>query len=211
MIRVSAISSVFSIVRAWAFLRGTRLGKHVRVLRGGRLRVEGASGITVSDLAWFNCRPIPTALICAPGAEILIGVNSGFNYGACLRARHSIRIGRECLFGAMVIVRDHDGRRTAPVVIGDRVWLGHGVMVEPGVTIGDDAVISAGSVVMEDVPPRMVAMGNPARCMPLGILRRPAGGRSEAPPEAAGPAAGADIVSSNERGAPGTSRRSPGQ
>lgn len=155
------------------------MGKRVRLIRGARVWVEGAAGITVGDLAWFDWGPVPTALICAPGAEILIGVHSGFNYGACLRARHSIRIGDECLFGAMTTVRDHDGRRTAPVVIGDRVWLGHGVVVEPGVTIGDDAVISAGSVVMEDVPRRMIAMGNPARCMPLKALRRPAGARSE--------------------------------
>jgi len=188
-IRFPTIASIAAIFRAWVFLRGTRLGKRVRLLRGGRLRVEGAARITVSDLAWFNCGPIPTVLICAPGAEILIGVHSGFNYGVSLRARHSIRIGEECIFGAMVIVRDHDGHRTAPVVIGDRVWLGHGVMVEPGVTIGDDAVISAGSVVMEDVPPRMIAMGNPARCMPLRALRRPAGARGEgAQPEQAGTA-----------------------
>lgn len=188
-IRFPTISSISSIFRAWVFLRGTRLGKRVRLLRGGRLRVEGAARITVGDLAWFNCGPIPTALICTPGAEILIGVHSGFNYGVSLRARHSIRIGEECIFGAMVIVRDHDGHRTAPVVIGDRVWLGHGVMVEPGVTIGDDAVISAGSVVMEDVPPRMIAVGNPARCMPLRALRRAPGTRREgAQPEKTGTA-----------------------
>ncbi|GLH74848.1 hypothetical protein GETHLI_33500 [Geothrix limicola] len=161
-----------SIIRAWVFLRGTRLGRRVRLLRGGRLWVEGEERITLSDLAWFNSGPIPTSLVCEPEGEILIGVHTGFNYGASLRARRSIRIGEECMFGAMAMVRDHDGHRTAPVVIGDRVWLGHGVVVEPGVTIGDDAVISAGSVVVEDVPPRMIAMGNPARCMPLKALRR---------------------------------------
>ena len=188
-IRLPTIASVAAVFRARVFLRGTRLGKRVRLLRGGRLRVEGAARITVSDLAWFNGGPIPTALVCAPGAEILIGVHSGFNYGVSLRARRSIRIGRECIFGALAMVRDHDGHRTAPVVIGDRVWLGHGVMVEPGVTIGDDAVISAGSVVMVDVPPRMIAMGNPARCMPLRALRRAPGTRREgAQPEKTGTA-----------------------
>lgn len=162
-----------SIVKGWVFLRRTRLGKRVRLLRGARLRLEGAASITLSDRVWFNGGPIPTALVCAPGAEIMIGMRSGFNYGVCLRARRSIRIGEECLFGAMTMIRDHDGQRTAPVVIGDRVWLGHGAVVEPGVTIGDDAVISARSVVMGDVPPRMIAMGNPARCMPLRALRRP--------------------------------------
>jgi maltose O-acetyltransferase len=170
---MSTIHSIASIVRGWLFLRGTHLGRRVRVLAGGRLKVEGAAGITVNDLAWFNSGPIRIAMRCAPNAEIRIGVHSGFNYGACLRARRSVRIGDECLFGAMAMVRDHDGHRTAPVVIGDRVWLGHGVMVEPGVTIGDDAVISAGSVVLEDVPSGMLAMGNPARHMPLKNLLRP--------------------------------------
>lgn len=167
---VTRLPSIVAIGRAWIYLRGTHLGRRVRLL-GGRLRVEGAQGITVRNRAWFNSGPIPTELVCAPGAQIRIGVHSGFNYGACLWARQSIRIGDECLLGAMAIVRDHDGQRTAPVVIGDRVWLGHRVVVEPGVTIGDDAVVSAGSVVMGDVPPGMIAVGNPARCMPLNALR----------------------------------------
>lgn len=169
---MNLLVSIAAIVRGWLYLRGTRLGRRVRLLKGGRLRLEGASKITVGDLAWFSGGPIPTALVCAPDAEMLIGVHSGFNYGVSLRAQRSIRIGAECLLGAMAMVRDHDGEKTAPVVIGDRVWLGHGVIVEPGVTIGDDAVISAGSVVIADVPSRTIAAGNPARCMPLGGLRR---------------------------------------
>ncbi len=47
--------------------------------------------------------------------------------------------------------------------IGSRVWLGGGVIVCPGVTIGDDVVVGAGSVVVRDLPDRVVAVGNPAR------------------------------------------------
>jgi maltose O-acetyltransferase len=50
-----------------------------------------------------------------------------------------------------------------PVTIGHRVWLGAGVIVCPGVTIGDEAVIGAGSVVTRDIPPRVFAAGNPCR------------------------------------------------
>jgi maltose O-acetyltransferase len=50
-----------------------------------------------------------------------------------------------------------------PVKIGSRVWLGGGVIVCPGVTIGDDAVIGAGSVVTRDIPARVFAAGNPCR------------------------------------------------
>ena len=50
-----------------------------------------------------------------------------------------------------------------PITIGDRVWLGGGVIVCPGVTIGDDTVIGAGAVVTRDVPARVFAAGNPCR------------------------------------------------
>ena len=50
-----------------------------------------------------------------------------------------------------------------PIAIGDDVWLGGGVIVLPGVTIGDAAVIGAGSVVTRNIPPRVLAVGNPCR------------------------------------------------
>ena len=50
-----------------------------------------------------------------------------------------------------------------PIVVGDNVWLGGGVVVLPGVTIGTDTVVGAGSVVTRDLPAGVVAVGNPAR------------------------------------------------
>lgn len=52
-----------------------------------------------------------------------------------------------------------------PVHIGNRVWIGAGSIILPGVTIGDDTVIGAGSVVTKDIPSGVVAVGNP--CRPL--------------------------------------------
>lgn len=49
--------------------------------------------------------------------------------------------------------------------VGSRVWIGGGSILLPGVTIGDDAVIGAGSVVTKDIPPRVLAFGNPCRVM----------------------------------------------
>jgi len=52
-----------------------------------------------------------------------------------------------------------------PVHIGNRVWIGAGAIIMPGVTIGDDTVIGAGSVVTRDIPSGVVAVGNPCRVM----------------------------------------------
>ena len=52
---------------------------------------------------------------------------------------------------------------THPVTIGDNVWICTGVMVLPGVTIGANSVIGAGSVVAKDIPPNSLAVGNPCR------------------------------------------------
>lgn len=52
-----------------------------------------------------------------------------------------------------------------PVRIGRNCWLGAGVVVLPGVTIGENSVIGAGSVVIKDVPPNVIAVGNPCRVL----------------------------------------------
>lgn len=52
-----------------------------------------------------------------------------------------------------------------PVRIGNRVWIGAGTIILPGVTIGDDTVIGAGSVVTKDIPANVVAVGNPCRVL----------------------------------------------
>ena len=55
--------------------------------------------------------------------------------------------------------------KTAPVEIGNNVWIGAGVTVLPGVAIGDNTVIGAGSVVTRDIPSGVVAVGNPCRAL----------------------------------------------
>ncbi|HOB05085.1 MAG TPA: acyltransferase [Propionibacteriaceae bacterium] len=86
-----------------------------------------------------------------------------------------LTIGSGCDFAAGTHVYTHSsalrcvsGRRhpavdRAPVVIGDRVFVGANCVIQMGVTIGDESIISAGSVVTRDVPPRTVVAGVPAR------------------------------------------------
>lgn len=60
-------------------------------------------------------------------------------------------------------VGDHPDELSCPTVVGSDVWVGYGVVILSGVTIGDSSIIGAGSVVTKDVPPNSIAVGNPAR------------------------------------------------
>jgi acetyltransferase-like isoleucine patch superfamily enzyme len=143
-----------------------------RVYSGGKVVVTGASGMSFAPRVFFRGGMIPTELECAPGAELAVGADTGFNYGVSIVARTSVRIGARCLFGSMVRVSDDDGMSSAPVAIGDDVWIAYGAIVCPGVVIGDGAVVAAGSVVTSAVPARTLAVGNPARCIPLEVSAR---------------------------------------
>jgi maltose O-acetyltransferase len=109
-------------------------------------------------------------------SRIEVGDRTEFNNNLMLKSEgEGIRIGKDCLFGAEVQIFDSDfheltpGRRvggtpkTAAVEIGDGIFAGMGVKILKGVTIGDDAVIGAGSVVTSSIPAGVIAAGNPAR------------------------------------------------
>lgn len=106
------------------------------------------------------------------GRHTTIGRRVFINAGCRFQDQGGITIGDDCLIGhdAIIATLQHGmapDRRAdlipAPVVLGRGVWLGARVTVLPGVTIGDHAVIGAGSVVTRDVPARTVAVGSPAR------------------------------------------------
>lgn len=147
----------------------------------GPLHVQGAGGLRVGSRAFFLGGMLRSEVVCAPGATLEIGEATGFNYGVSLVAHRQIRIGPHCNFGALVRVRDDDGLRCAPVTIGAGVWVAHGALIEPGVTIGDEAVVAAGAVVVADVPPRTLASGNPARNLPLSLRAPAAPARPDGP------------------------------
>ncbi|MDA0646774.1 MULTISPECIES: sugar O-acetyltransferase [Nonomuraea] len=108
------------------------------------------------------------------GSHIRVGARSFANFGLVALDVASITIGDDVQIGTNVQLMtpthpvDPDLRRAkwesaAPITIGDNVWLGSGVIVLAGVTIGENAVVGAGAVVTRDLPPNVVAAGNPAR------------------------------------------------
>jgi acetyltransferase-like isoleucine patch superfamily enzyme len=103
------------------------------------------------------------------GARLTLG--SGYaNNGLRLGCHVGIEIGHGVAIAENVTIRDSDNHRTgrntspnAPIRIGDRVWIGMNSTILKGVTIGHDAIIAAGSVVIRDVPPNCLVAGVPAR------------------------------------------------
>lgn len=105
------------------------------------------------------------------GRAIRIGRRVFINSGCRFQDQGGVTIGDDCLIGhnAVFATLNHDldpSRRAdlhpAPIVLGDNVWIGANVTILPGVTIGDDAVIGAASLVTKDVPAGAVAVGAPA-------------------------------------------------
>lgn len=150
-------------------LRGTAPGRRFFV-HGGLPRIAGRGRIEIGTRANWSCHGAPVAIEVGPGALLEVGARSFLNAGVEIVCHRWVRIGEHCRIGPHCMIADtnhhpvHEGQdvRVAPVKLGRNVWLGRGVVVLPGVTIGDHAVIAAGSVVFTDVPAREVWRGNPA-------------------------------------------------
>ncbi|TFH69828.1 sugar O-acetyltransferase [Cellulomonas sp. HD19AZ1] len=108
------------------------------------------------------------------GENVHVGARTFVNSNLTALDVARITIGEDCQIGPNVQLLtpthpvDPQPRRdkleaALPIVLGDNVWLGGGVIVCPGVTIGDNTVVGAGSVVVRDLPANVVAVGNPAR------------------------------------------------
>lgn len=119
----------------------------------------------------FNINPV---FYCDYGYNIEIGENFYSNHNLiildCAKVKFgdNVFIGPNCGFYTAEHPLDAETRNKGlefakPINIGNNVWLGGNVCVMPGVTVGDNCVIGAGSVVTKDIPPNTVAVGNPCR------------------------------------------------
>jgi maltose O-acetyltransferase len=113
---------------------------------------------------------------CDYGTHVTIGDGVFANFGCVFLDCAPITIGAQTQLGPAVqlytathpidaAARVAGPEGALPIAVGRRVWLGGGTIVLPGVTIGDDTVIGAGSVVTRDVPAGVIAVGNPCRVL----------------------------------------------
>jgi maltose O-acetyltransferase len=111
---------------------------------------------------------------CDYGVNILIGDGFYANFGCVILDCNIVEIGNHVMLGPCVQIYtayhpvDPKLRLTgqelaAPIKINDNVWVGGGAIICPGVTIGANTTIGAGSVVVKNIPSNVIAVGNPCR------------------------------------------------
>lgn len=148
---------------------------HIR----GKSMVGFGNGLTTG----VNCRIEAFIVDGDRNEKISIADNVQLNDYVHISAVKSVKIGNNVLMASHVYISDNShgsykGDRedtspdiiptkrpyyVAPVSIGDRVWIGEGVIILPGVTIGDGAIIGAHSIVNKDVPANSIAVGSPIK------------------------------------------------
>ena len=132
---------------------------------------------------------IEAPFYCDYGANISIGQDTFINMNCFLLDNGKITIGKNVLIGPSVQIytASHPLRaservisikerkkgmatyktKTSPVTIGDNVWIGGNVSILPGITIGNNSVIGAGSIVNHSIPRDVLALGNPCKVVKL--------------------------------------------
>jgi acetyltransferase-like isoleucine patch superfamily enzyme len=140
----------------------------------GRIYFRAGGDVEFGDGVSLVGTLVPIEIVSHEGSHISIGEHTFINYGASITAYREVRIGRHCLLGhhLRIIDRNEYGLEqreiappAAPVLIEDHVWIGAHVIILPGVRIGRNSAIGAGSVVTKDVPPNCLVVGNPARVL----------------------------------------------
>lgn len=186
------VSTILRLKRAGIANRKLYLYNRSVVEAHASARIQLAKGDFYFNCGWIENDPFPSLLFLAEnarmevkeefkiysgsrlyinrGAQLVLGsgyINSSLNLSCFER----IEIGLDVAISEGVTIRDSDDhsigrsdqKRTSPIYIGNKVWIGMNATILKGVHIGDGAVIAAGAVVTRDVPEHCLAAGVPAR------------------------------------------------
>lgn len=169
----SFLNDAGAVMRARYYFRSAqRLGARVRLW--GVPAVSNQGRLLIGDRVRFASSVAKLEIGVGPQGTLEIGDNILINHGCSIGATKLVRIGDRCNIGTHVILIDNafhelDPERrdqqpeSAAVVLEPNVWLAARVIVLPGVTVGANSVVGAGSVVTRDIPPNVLAAGIPAK------------------------------------------------
>jgi len=138
-------------------------------LDDAKLIIHGYNQIGRGSLVWIM-----------EGGKVILRGGGTYTAGKnMIVAKERVEIGRDCYIAWGVTICDHDfhpifkagkpGIETAPIRIGDGVWIGMNATILKGVTIGDGAVVAAGAVVTRDVPAHAMVGGTPAKIIKTNL------------------------------------------
>ncbi len=150
--------------------RCNEVGEGARVI-GGRPRIDNRGYIRVGPRTVLICEMGPLSLRTGPAGRLLIGESVIMNFGSLVSANLRVEIGNRVSIGQYCVIADTEGAdsapdaESAPVEIGEGVWIAARVTVLPGAKIGAGSVITAGSIVSGEIPAGVVAGGIPARIL----------------------------------------------
>lgn len=144
------------------------------IRRKGSGRLILGDGVTVNSARWANWLGSAGSMMLSVENGAILELKRGCGVSASqIIANIGIEIGEEALVGAGCLICDSDMHEVplgsgkaiamAPIKIGRRAFIGARCIILKGVTIGEGAVVGAGSVVTRDIPPGVVASGNPAQ------------------------------------------------
>lgn len=187
-IKFKILCSLYALKALIYRLKGVRIGRrsfisgfpYIRICKGGSIVV--GDDVTIHSKKRYNTlisEPVTLSVI-EPGGKIELHEHCGMSGCKIVCSKH-ISIGRYTIIGPDTVIYDckpHDYHPEtgwfkhytgggAPVIIGERCYIGMRCIILKGVTIGNNCVISAGSVITRDVPPGHLAQGNPAVYTPL--------------------------------------------
>lgn len=161
---------------SWRF-RGLPL---VQKRRGAVISI-GKCFVTCSSPKWNSIGVFQKVMLKANSHEskIMIGDDVGLS-GCVIAATKSIKIGNRVLIGSGALITDSDAHpvsaearrrgeagESAPIVVGDDVFIGARAIILKGVTLGDGCIVGAGAVVTKDVPAQSIVVGNPAKIVAM--------------------------------------------
>lgn len=158
------IIMLFKVIKSvcYPILWKIKYGKNIIVklpvaLEAVKLEMDKAAKIIINEKVQNRGN---LYLGCRNGGNLEIGAHCFFNMNSSITCMKEIKIGEYCKFGNNLVIVDHDHNTSGdgeefpgkPIHIGNHVWVGANCVILKGVTIGDGAVVAAGSVVRKNIP-----------------------------------------------------------